>query len=1619
MIIELDTFNNIYSNAKNLIEENKYNPISFYGILFCYLRFYDKENFSKIIKDFSIENEQILYEILIIYFSHLKNPLNQNCEFYNNFIVYAINKQKKFEIFEKILNYIDDIETFLYVINENKIEIFKNYDDLNNKPIKIDFNLKLVIKEYKEENQIKTKIELDNIISILKEFLKFSQENSILLIYLEPSFWTFLLKQYNKPDFEYIDKCYCLRKLFKKYKDLINNLYKNSSDEYKLNIKNEINKYNDIDVFAFNLNINIKKMFEINKSKFDDKEKLGIIMKYNPYYNNEIEEDEIKYQKLRKTDIFDYINFKNISEGFKQVFLYLNFEEVFKGKINEFIYKITSKIIDVSTFGNVIEIIDINHLTQDKKIFYYNILKDKYECIIKKELESLQEGNELNETIEILSNFICLIFDNEKNTNFLEEKIKKLDDKLQRLIYVGLIKKCNEEKYEKMKDYVFDLYLENLKEYDKIIELINILNDKDKEKFIEKIMKVCEFDKNEFYANNENDKIKLLCKLNELEKPIITENNCSIQIQIILDNIIIDLEKNLITKKQLEEFLNPKNQNSKNVDNKIEKIKEDYKNIVIQKLSLIKIVIPQFDVIDKYTYFKRILTDINYNLNELNYIKNSLIIFHKNIFRNQIRSLTNIINDLETKKIKEFYTDTIQQDIQELTRLKPLCDEINKVKDFLFFKRIFEKARGKDEKERFLDALNNLNSIKRLFEVQKYDIEIIFKFQENEETKKFKKIFENIKDEISKKDELYSDKFIEQMIEYLNIKDENNQKDFIIIIKSKKYESIVKSIKFFIEDCLNKKLTTLPKDIELSKMNLTNLKSTLKDLKDQNIFDYDFNSPSYKIFTSFFDKRESIDFLLSQKRTNFNDLKNKLSPINRSISIKDIDDATICLNELKKLKSQNSSEIIEHIKNLDEGTISKIVSYSKSCSSIIELDRTNEKDIFETMYIIIEDARLTLKLDNEYCYYKIDNRIIQLNLEELIDLKNKIFIHFKKNDKRENDEKDIQQIKCDKLAYFKDIMTNIEEIYIKIKLMRNRGYLIPILINFEIQYPKITYKFDDEEKDFTFIKNHLLTIIYYYENQLDEIYQSQKYLRFLYGKLFLRLKWYLEGNHEIFDIIRYILNKTDYKDKIEQEMIYNEHIYTDIDYKNLYKEYNAKIINNMKDYIVSLFLKNNLDYKSHYENMLIQGKKKFEGFYIYKCENLTMEEFILYLFHEKLEKLPIAQNILFLSNETSYEEMKSFFYRAILCDYNTLFIIEIFESISTLHLEKMFRYINEILSYKFKKFKKDNRHCYNINKLNTNIYLNSCIFFIYKNLKNESTILYELDKYTFKQQFKIENIPKIDEDYYKIEDVKIFSSEMCGLGKSFKIRKIIKENKEKYYYFPLGGKISKDIIAEKLKQILKQIKRDENILKDEKKEENFYEYNIPSIHLDLKELEDIPVLNEFLFSFFITKFYINNDDIIYIPNNIKIYVEIPNENENYLSKIKLLKLFEIDNITMNNLPKLELDEETRKIFKRIIGTEEIKQIEEFIKNNIGIKNYSYHQVQIFIKMIKSQFNLLSKLYDSENDDIKKFIIDCCIENVNIQYNMDSCLIGCENNLNKELKFIDPFKYLEQSKCEEQ
>ena len=104
----LETFKQIYSNSDVNEQKNGYDPIKFYGILFCYLSHFDENEFPNIIKKFYEGNNDILFEILTIYYSHFKNPLNQDSKFYNDFIKYIIKTNKESNLLERALNYIDD-----------------------------------------------------------------------------------------------------------------------------------------------------------------------------------------------------------------------------------------------------------------------------------------------------------------------------------------------------------------------------------------------------------------------------------------------------------------------------------------------------------------------------------------------------------------------------------------------------------------------------------------------------------------------------------------------------------------------------------------------------------------------------------------------------------------------------------------------------------------------------------------------------------------------------------------------------------------------------------------------------------------------------------------------------------------------------------------------------------------------------------------------------------------------------------------------------------------------------------------------------------------------------------------------------------------------------------------------------------------------------------------------------------------------------------------------------------------------------------------------------------------------------------------------------------------------
>ena len=595
---------------------------------------------------------------------------------------------------------------------------------------------------------------------------------------------------------------------------------------------------------------------------------------------------------------------------------------------------------------------------------YYRILKKKYGSVIKGKIKLIKDDKEINNVIKIIAEFVSKIFLFYGNNNFLKEEIDSLEDNIKSLIYLELITSYNQEEYKVQKEFIYDIYLktDNISKKegrDNIIKLVNNLQDNDRNIFIyEKLLKACQFKEEEFFSNHENYKIKTLCELKEelnkqskdkkvKEFGIIElkekENEFTKEIENVLGGVYEKLEFGKITKRDLERFLNIKKEKELNNESvpKSDKIDEYAK----EKLGLISLILEDYVAEKRYFEYKNIIDKINKTVDELIKTKDSLMIFHRNTYIEEIRNISKILEKIEKSNISNFKNNETNKLVEVLkNKHKDLIIQIDKVRDFLLFQKIFEDTKGINQEDRFSKAYFKLEELKGKFKENPKNIEVIFN------DKSFKNIFEKIKEELSRKDEIKSNEFVEQMINNFEVTDENAIKDLKMLIKSKKYEMIVKSIDYFFNYFLNKDLNLNKKMKKLSEEPLSNLKDELANLKNIDVYDYESNSPYYRVFTSIYEKKEAIDFLLDKikeakeepKTKNLKNLKDKLQnnldPTNRSITIKDIDDMIDCLKHINKLLNKDINNIIKYLKNLNEENIKKFERFSKKYVSIIALD---------------------------------------------------------------------------------------------------------------------------------------------------------------------------------------------------------------------------------------------------------------------------------------------------------------------------------------------------------------------------------------------------------------------------------------------------------------------------------------------------------------------------------------------------------------------------------------------------------------------------------------------------------------------------------------------------------
>ena len=1151
-----------------------------------------------------------------------------------------------------------------------------------------------------------------------------------------------------------------------------------------------------------------------------------------------------------------------------------------------------------------------------------------------------------------------------KKFDFINKRIRKLG-RIVPLIFIEIINLClnkgdkyskNEENennssdeseneiiekeekdidYNEMKTFIFEEFskkLNNENDIDNILNLIDCLECKNK--FLDKLIERNLFTKYEFFSPNKNIKILLFYKLYEKGK-LKKYEECYDKIAHLLDAILKEIEGN-IKKSKLEEFL------------------KNNPSFIKQRLSLIKFILKEFNPDEYYNVLKKRNEEINKDLNKLKYIKDNIILYFKDSYQNTITKIIDVIKNIQNKKLIDYKGGRIGYLIRETDNIKELADKIYEVKNLLIFNVIYDEIKVKDENRSFDNAYETLNEIRKYLHNNTNIIELI---------NRYKDIFIKAKEKLSNNEYKIND-FIIKLKEYFEITNTNLIEELTILFKSQKYESDINSIIFFFENYFeknNKDWNEKMPSIDYKKKwkeDFQNIKEDLNKLKRCGIYDYQNIGKYNKLFTCLYDKKEAIDFLFSKTSEEILKLKDKIKPSDGILSIKDILDTQKCIYIIDKMKRlKDNFRIFEYIKRLDYETISQFENYSKIYSSIIELDDTDDDisdNVYNTVVNIITDATINILQDTENLIYKNKNneevRKEEKILEELIHIKNKI--HIKKE--MEINKDDIFKSMCKILLFFKEIISELERINEYMKILRKKGNSLPIKITIKINIkdkePNIEYYLNKDKSDFQRIREYLFKAKTSYIYQLDSMYKEKLYLRFLHGKQFRSMMKHLENNMIIDSLIRYILNKTNNDIPIyEGYKAITRHVNNFIEQPEVYSK---DSLDSISVYISDLFKKNDKTLESHYQRMEINSKD-LKGIYLLECNNNSMEENVIKLFLDNLGELPISQNLLIANKDTTSEEIQAFFYRAILCNFSTLFVIEINESFSEYQQKIMDTYIDNLLLYKKEEYNKKNEN--DIDKKSTKKYLDSCIVFIYEN-KNKNIIpfLKEIKKYNI-LEISVKNKCKD----IGIKNILVITSDICGLGKSETIKKKVKDNYQVYFHFPLGGILTKKTIFDKLEKLLNGIKI--------QIENNNKKYEDIAIHLDLIESEETSILNEFFLSFLITRFYKNDENIIYIPKDIHIYIEIPNCFEDYLSKFSILKIFDKENITLENMSPFDLPYEIRNDFKNILGIKSNEEIQEFVKKYIGIPKYSYHQINIFIKIFMSQLGKFkTKIHIFEN-----------------------------------------------------
>ena len=1332
----------------------------------------------------------------------------------------------------------------------------------------------------------------------------------------------------------------------------LNNMYSNKSlDELcKLNELADLLKTQNIKQSTlenYYSSIHLKGINLIKNRQLNTEEIIFFIQKQDVYYYK----DNFKKSNLRDPIIFKYIPITP-KEGNEKVYLQ-NIELFKKNKLWElyteycdsqtnFFKVILEQIENLKDFKSIFEIFPFKYINQSFTL----LIDGKVKEIMYTLLDDKEEDYEL--LFEVFTNIIKI---NEYNGLDLPDIVKliQINYNLTSKYYFHILKDENMAiTVNNIKNLIINFFLERKKEgklnAESIITLL-LLSPKNFCQYLLNQMINMIVNEKDFYQKEETQNF-LLFKLffekcrDLIEKGKLSDGTYLIESLDIKKKIKDDITNYKIKYDVISNLIDENDSFYQKIfvvfDEEEDRARKVYDNIK-ENMKICETKFQQFEIIMDYfnTFYsnskKKLINLIKDSLNKLKQSNINEIINldeHKFIKDNEFN-----LDELkeESKKIKyknssffmAIYRKKFDNEIIEKTEEDVLYESIENYKDSLT--RIIKQ---KDSKEPFFN-INHVNEIINAVQKNKMEKEIEFIAKE----------FAGLgKDEYIRK-------------ELLN--------DLINFANKSKVIKLLQGIVYFIESYSKIKtiqttdfLNNLKNSCNIINTNEVSGEEIKKGIDLLNKYEYDIKNETslMKFYELLLGKEEAIIFIKKIKDSNLEirNLNEFIDEIDSSqLQTTDIDNLIDVYTFFNKLlgneQIKTDMELLMNFKteyNKDKDIPFKLQGYLNTYGEIIQLfqlyDENPEMTIQKINNILNESIVNIYKENNSdlftinVSYRNQNGKLIETPNSEIDELRNKILLSSTNTNslKKEGvkyEKKISKEIITNK---FVNLFDNIRQLIKTLNSLLITGY--PSVVDFSLKInDSKAFDENDARKDLEKIINYYKEINKKYKRDLKEGYENYPFLRLFYGKQLIQLHQKATNKNKD---ISHLLNSVTLN-KIKD---------TNIDYPY---NYEMNSIENINKYLQKLFKNNNIDNDGLYKNNQILNDANLSPGLYRKIKNKDYSDLInniLNIYLNLTGNLPIINTLLICNENTNFEKIKSFLYRAIFCDKPILFLISNMECLELSVTQKIVRTLKGL-------YKKKN-----------NI-INSYLIFIYE--KVDSGLARDIEKLIPEKNILSDKyLIQSDNKDASLDNIELYYAKYSGFGKTTEIIHKVKDKDGDYHYLPLGGSFSRNYVINNL----------ENLHINFEKSKNTY------LHLDLSDTDDDDLMNEVLFKLIILRYLNSNDKIFYLGYDINIIIEIPQGFVDYLEKYKLLSLFK--KVYIDTLKPLRLEEnaylirdspisivaEVLSLYdNNKIGTNNInldspisksaKECEEIINRHFKVDNQNYYQKMNFIKILSVQF----------------------------------------------------------------